>query len=106
MPTLEVYDSPQIKLDLALKKNELQNITVKGIEREAYYSKEENRLYILTGTKLLSGIVAKELSRIFKTNSAPPLSGRDRCDRAWPSRETCTAEPTDTGTARPEIRFN
>ncbi len=66
MPTLEVYDSPQIKLDLALKKNELQNITVKGIEREAYYSKEENRLYILTGTKLLSGIVAKELSRIFK----------------------------------------
>lgn len=63
---LEVYEAPQIKLDLCLNKNESETLTVNDLGKEAYYSQEENRLYVLKGTDLFSGAIAKEASRIFK----------------------------------------
>ena len=51
---MEVYETPSIKLDLFLNKNEFEIIAVKGIEKDSYYSEDENRLYIIKGTNLLS----------------------------------------------------
>jgi len=63
---LEIYETSEIKLDLFLKKDEEETTTINGIQKEAYYSQEENRLYVLKGTDVFSGIVAKEISRTFK----------------------------------------
>lgn len=63
---MEIYETSKIELNLSLKKDESETITVNCIEKDAYYSEEENRLYVLRGTSLLSGKVAKEVSRIFK----------------------------------------
>jgi hypothetical protein len=65
---LEVYNTSLIKLDLCLKKNESETIDVNGLEKEAYYSNDENRLYLRQHTSFSSPEVAKELSRIFPGN--------------------------------------
>jgi hypothetical protein len=63
---IEIYETSKIEVNLCLKKDESETITVNSIEKDAYYSEEENRLYILKSTSFLSGKVAKEVSRIFK----------------------------------------
>ena len=66
LPSLDVFEASYISVDLTLRRDGQESTTVKGISREAYYSKEENRLYVLTILSLFSGIVAKELSKIFR----------------------------------------
>jgi len=63
---MEICETTEIKLDLSLNQNDIGPITVSNIDKEAYYSREENRLYILEGMRLFSSKVAKELSRVFK----------------------------------------
>lgn len=66
LTSMEIYETSKIKLNFFLKEDESEIITVTDVGKEAYYSKEENRLYILKGTNLFSGKVAKELSRMFR----------------------------------------
>lgn len=63
---MEVFEATKISLDLFLKKDETEIVSREGYEKLAYYSSDENRLYILKGVSHLSGDVAKEVSRIFK----------------------------------------
>lgn len=63
---IEVFEASEMTLDLFLKKNDSETLQVTNIEKEVYYSEQENRLYILKRTSLFSGKVAKEISRMFK----------------------------------------
>lgn len=63
---MEICETKEIKLDLSLNQDNGGPITVSGIEKEVYYSREEIRLYILESMSPFSSKVAKELSRIFK----------------------------------------
>lgn len=66
---ISIYEAEVLKLNLKLNKKGGSIETKNGIEKEAYYSEDENRLYILKGTVLFSSIVAKELSRVFKDSA-------------------------------------
>ena len=63
---MEVCETTKISLDLFLKKDETESVAMEDYEKMAYYSSDENSLYILKGVSHLSGDVAKEVSRIFK----------------------------------------
>jgi hypothetical protein len=63
---IEICETTEIKLDLSLNQDNTEPIMVLDIDKEAYYSREENRLYILEGISPFSSMVAKELSRLFK----------------------------------------
>lgn len=62
---LEICETSKIELDLFLKGEGSTVITAMGVEKEAYYSEDENRLYILKGIGIFSEKVAKEISRAF-----------------------------------------
>ena len=61
-----MYETSKINIDVSVKGNDLETFQVNEIEKEAYYSEKENRLYVLKNTNLFSEKVAKEISRIFK----------------------------------------
>jgi len=63
---IQVYETSKINIDVSVKANDSETFQVNGIEKEAYYSEKENRLYVLKNTNLFSEKVAKEISRIFK----------------------------------------
>jgi len=66
IPNFEAYEASQIKIDLFLTKDEAESLQGPTIEKEAYHSLQENRLYVLNGTNIFSEKVAKEASRIFR----------------------------------------
>jgi hypothetical protein len=62
--TLQAYDAKSIVLDYILNLP-VSNHSVTNVERDSYYSKEENRIYKSIQKDLLSSSVAKEISRMF-----------------------------------------
>jgi len=62
---LRAYETPSIVLDLSLAAGDGPPISVTGVGKDAYFSYDENRLYVSSSTPLLSTAVAKELSRLF-----------------------------------------
>jgi hypothetical protein len=62
---LQAFETPEIVLDYVFKTNNPENIVIKDIKKDAYFSFEENRIYKLNQTNLLSTSVAKELSKLF-----------------------------------------
>jgi len=93
--SLEVYQTTKISLDLFLKKDETESVAVEDYEKLAYYSSDENRLYILKGVSLLSGDVAKEVSRIFK--------GAE--NEAFPFLSSVLAQAGDEATLEKQLRL-
>lgn len=63
--TLKVYDTPQVVLDYALSVDGSEAAAVRGLEREAYYSLDESRLYKSSRVSLLSTAVASEVAKLF-----------------------------------------
>lgn len=62
---LQAYETPRIVLDYVLKIDNPEPVVINNIEKEAYFSNEENRIYKLSQTSLFSTAVAKELSKLF-----------------------------------------
>ncbi|MFC2066845.1 DUF3883 domain-containing protein [Chloroflexota bacterium] len=62
---LEVYETPFISLDYTLIREDSDPITYKGKTKDAYFSREELRLYKSSAVDLFSIYVAKELSKLF-----------------------------------------
>ena len=62
---LRIYETPSIVLDLSLSTDDGSPVCVTGVEKDAYFSRGENRLYVSSSTSLLSMATAKELSRLF-----------------------------------------
>lgn len=63
---MEIFEATTLKLDYALAGRDGTGVSVNGMEREAFFSQDENRLYLKTGSDLFSTDVAKEVSRIFR----------------------------------------
>jgi hypothetical protein len=62
---LQAYETPNIMLDYILKKDGTEPVIVSNIEKNAYLSHEENRIYVSSKITLLSTSVAKELCKLF-----------------------------------------
>lgn len=62
---LQIFETQKIVLDYLLIKDGSEQLVINDIEREAYFSTSENRIYKLVETLLFSTSVAKELSKLF-----------------------------------------
>ena len=62
---MEPFEAPEILLDYTLRTDGEAPVAVDDVEKDAYFSKEENRLYKSAQISLLSTPVAKELSKLF-----------------------------------------
>jgi len=62
---LQAFETSNIALDYLFKRDNPEPIVVNNIEKDAYLSIEENRIYKSSQTDLFSTPVAKELSRLF-----------------------------------------
>lgn len=62
---LQAFETSEIVLDYLFKRDNPKPLVIKDIQKEAYFSVEENRIYTSRQTSLLSTPVAKELSRLF-----------------------------------------
>lgn len=62
---LQAYETQKIFLDYILKIDGSKPFVINNIEKEAYFSNEENRIYKSNQTNLFSTTVAKELSKLF-----------------------------------------
>ena len=62
---IQVYETSKIVLDYLLKRDNPEPAVINNVEKEAYFSNEENRIYKLSQISLLSIAVAKELSKLF-----------------------------------------
>ena len=62
---LQAFDTPRIIIDFVLNSGNKEPVTVNDIEKDAYYSVEENRLYKSSEAQLFSTSVARELSKLF-----------------------------------------
>jgi len=62
---LRVYQTPKIVLDYSLKPDDREPVRISDVEKEAYFSNDENRLYVSSPAGLFSTPVAKELSKLF-----------------------------------------
>lgn len=63
--TLHPFETPKIILDYLFKRDNPEPIAINNIEKEAYLSVEENRIYKSSQIGLFSTSVAKELSKFF-----------------------------------------
>ena len=62
---LQAYETSKIVLDYVLKIDNPESVVINNVEKEAYLSNEENRIYKLSQINLFSTAVAKELSKLF-----------------------------------------
>jgi len=62
---LQAYDTPKVVLDYLLQINNSEPVVINNVEKEVYFSIEENRIYKSNQTALFSTVVAKELSTLF-----------------------------------------
>jgi len=62
---LQAYETPKIVLDYLLKIDNPGPVVINNVEKEVYFSNEENRIYKLSQISLFSTAVAKELSKLF-----------------------------------------
>jgi hypothetical protein len=62
---LQAYETPKIVLDYVLKIDNPESVVINNVEKEAYLSNDENRIYKLSQINLFSTAVAKELSKLF-----------------------------------------
>lgn len=62
---LQAYETSRIVLDYLLKRDNPEPSVINNVEKEAYFSNEENRIYKLSQISLFSTAVAKELSKLF-----------------------------------------
>lgn len=62
---LQAYETPKIILDFLIKVGNSEPIIINDVEKEAYFSNEENRIYKSDQIVLFSPSVAKELSKLF-----------------------------------------
>lgn len=62
---LQAYETPKIVLDYLLKIDNSEPVVINDVEKEAYFSNCENRIYKLSQITLFSTAVAKELSKLF-----------------------------------------
>ena len=63
--TLQLYETPEMLLDYVLMIDGAEAVSVRDLEKEAYFSIDKNRLYKLSPTSLFSTPVASEISKIF-----------------------------------------
>ena len=63
---MEIFEATMLKLDCTLAGRDGTGVSVNGVEREAFFSQDENRLYLKRGSDLFSTDVAKEVSRMFR----------------------------------------
>lgn len=62
---LQSYEIQKITLAFSLNHNNKDQIVIKDIVKECYFSSDENRIYISKNIDYLSTIVAKEISKLF-----------------------------------------
>lgn len=62
---LRAYETPRIVLDFSLAPEDGPLASVTDVKKDAYFSHDENRVYVSSSTALLSTAVAKELSKLF-----------------------------------------
>jgi hypothetical protein len=62
---LQAYETSKIVLDYLLKISNSESVVINNVEKEVYFSNEENRIYKLNQISLLSTAVAKEMSQLF-----------------------------------------
>jgi len=62
---LQAYETPKIVVGYFLKIDNSEPTVINNVEKEAYFSDDENRIYKSTHTVLFSTAVAKELSKLF-----------------------------------------
>jgi len=65
MKELQAFETSEIVLDYLFKRDNPKPLVINDIQKDAYFSAEENRIYKSRQTSLLSTPVAKELSRLF-----------------------------------------
>jgi hypothetical protein len=63
--SLQLYETPKMLLDYTLMIDGAEAVAVRDLEKDAYFSLEENRLYKSSQVPLFSTAVASEISKLF-----------------------------------------